>query len=288
MSRTIPDIRREIASAFVADPIVQKAYKLDPSKTYDEQFSKVALESILFWVFATGVYTLEILFDRHRDEVAKLVSEAEPHTLRWYAQRAKAYLHGHSLPPYKDKYDLSKITPEEQEKASVVRYAVASEWRGVVQIKVAGADKEGRPQVLPSEVITQLTAYMEVIKDAGVPLSVTSAPGDELRLDLTVYLTPSLLVAGKPSEELDKQIRRVISDNIIHLPFDGVFRPSDLVVDLSRLPGVEASTVTYASARPSAYDAFVAFTGYHRPASGYFLLNNLNITYHPYEPYSQI
>lgn len=284
MPRSISDIRREIAAAYIADPIIQHAYKLDPTKTYDEQFSKVSLESILFWAFASAVWTLEVLFDKHRTEVAQLVSEAEPHTLRWYAQRAKAYLHGYALPPYKDRYDLSSISPEEQERAAVVRYAVASEYQGVVNIKVAGAGKSGQPIALDTNIITSLTRYLEVIKDAGVQIRVSSGAGDELRLALTVYLTPSVLIDGAPSEELDNRIRQAITRNVSDLPFDGVFRPADLVIELSRVIGVEASEVTSASARPSSYDTFIPFTGYHRPASGYFILSNLDLNYKPYEP----
>ncbi len=284
MPRSISDIRREIAAAYIADQTVQRSYKLDPRKTYDEQFSKVSLESILFWAFASAVWTLEVLFDKHRTEVAQLVSEAEPHTLRWYAQRAKAYLHGHALPPYKDRYDLSTITPEEQERAAVVRYAVASEYQGVVNIKVAGAGKAGQPIALDTTVVTSLTKYLEVIKDAGVQIRVSSGAGDELRLALTVYLTPSVLIDGKPSDDLDKRIRQAITRNVSDLPFDGVFRPADLVIELSRIIGVEASEVTTASARPSSYDAFVPFTGYHRPSAGYFVLSNLGLNYKPYEP----
>lgn len=284
MPRSISDIRREIAAAYIADPTVQRSYKLDPRKTYDEQFSKVSLESILFWAFASAVWTLETIFDKHRTEVAQLVSEAEPHTLRWYAQRAKAYLHGYSLPPYKDRYDLSSISPEEQERAAVVRYAVASEYQGVVNIKVAGAGKAGQPIALDATVVTSLTRYLEVIKDAGVQIRVSSGAGDELRLALTVYLTPSVLIDGKPSDDLDKRIRQAITRNVSDLPFDGVFRPADLVIELSRIIGVEASEVTNASARPSSYDAFVPFTGYHRPSAGYFVLSNLDLNYKPYEP----
>ena len=286
MTRTISDIRREIAAAYIADPTIQHAYKLTAGKTFEEQFSKVSLESILFWTFASAVWTLETLFDKHRTEVAQLVSEAEPHTLRWYAQRAKAYLHGHALPPYKDRYDLSSISPEEQERAAVVRYAVASEYQGVVHIKVAGADKDKKPTALPTATLTALTRYLEVIKDAGVQLRISSATGDELRLTLTIYLTPSLLINGKPSEDFDKHIRQTITSNVADLPFDGVFRPADLVIALSKLSGVEASEVTYAAARPSSYDSFTPFTGYHRPSAGYFLLSDLTLNYKPYEPYT--
>ena len=286
MPRSISDIRREIAAAYIADPTIQRSYKLDPRKTYDEQFSKVSLESILFWAFASAVWTLEALFDKHRTEVAQLVREAEPHTLRWYAQRAKAYLHGHALPPYKDRYDLSTITPEEQERAAVVRYAVASEYQGVVTLKVAGADSKGSPVVLSDSVVTPLTAYMAMIKDAGVPLRVVSSPGDELKLSLVVYVYPTLMSSGKPTESLDKEVRSVINSSISGLPFDGIFRTSDLVVALSKVPGVEASTISESSARPSTYDSFSSFDGYHRPSAGYYNLTSLQINYKPYEPYT--
>ena len=85
MARTTQDIRRSISEAFIADPTIQQSYHLTPGKTFEEQFSKVSLEAILFWVFASAIHALEELFDLHRKDVAELVAEAEPHTLRWYA-----------------------------------------------------------------------------------------------------------------------------------------------------------------------------------------------------------
>ena len=106
----------------------------------------------------------------HRGSSARQRSRATHAPL--VCPRAKDYLHGHALPPYKDRYDLSTITPEEQERAAVVRYAVASEYQGVVTLKVAGADSKGAPVVLSDSIVTPLTAYMAMIKDAGVPLRV--------------------------------------------------------------------------------------------------------------------
>lgn len=99
MARTTQDIRRSISEAFIADPTIQQGYHLTPGKTFEEQFSKVSLEAILFWVFASAIHALEELFDTHRKDVAELVAEAEPHTLHWYARKAKAYLHGHASSP---------------------------------------------------------------------------------------------------------------------------------------------------------------------------------------------
>ena len=55
MARTIQEIRRSISEAFIADPTIQAGYKLAPGKTFEEQFSKVSLEAILFWVFASAI-----------------------------------------------------------------------------------------------------------------------------------------------------------------------------------------------------------------------------------------
>lgn len=289
MARTIQEIRRSISEAFIADSTIQAGYKLAPGKTFEEQFSKVSLEAILFWVFASAIYTLEVLFDEHRKEVKELVAEAEPHTLLWYTRKAKAYLHGKSLLPYSDKYDTSSLSPEEIEKLRVVRYAVASEYNSVVYLKVAGVDDKGKPSVLGDNILAPLRAYMQQIKDAGVPVRVISSPGDELRLTLEVYMQPVLLSPkGKLSEERDKAIRKVVEDNIASLPFDGVFRPSDLVVALSQISGVESSVVSSASSAPAGSDKWLGISGYHRPHSGYYHLDTLNIVYKPYEPFRSL
>ena len=285
MARTIQEIRRSISEAFIADSTIQAGYKLTPGKTFEEQFSKVSLEAILFWVFASAIYTLEVLFDEYRMEVKELVAEAEPHTLRWYARKAKEYLHGRVLLPYSDKYDLSGLSPENMDKLRIVRFAVASEYGNVVYIKVAGATDEGKPKVLADDVLIPFRAYIHQVKDAGVPIRVISSPGDELKLSLDVYLQPTLLSPQhKPSEDLDKEIRKVIEENITSLPFDGVFRVSDLVVALSIISGVEASVVTTASTTPAGTNSWQTIVGYHRPRSGYFNIKQLTINYKTYDP----
>lgn len=287
MARTTQDIRRSISEAFIADPTIQQGYHLTPGKTFEEQFSKVSLEAILFWVFASAIHALEELFDTHRKDVAELVAEAEPHTLRWYARKAKAYLHGHALLPYSDKYDTSALTPEQISSASVVHYAVASEVGNVIYLKVAGAGDKGKPIVLTDDIITPFKSYIHQVKDAGVPVRVISAPGDELRLTLSVYIQPVLLSqGGKPSDDYQTTIRKTIEGNISSLPFDGVLRLSDIVVALSHISGVEASLVASASATPAGADSWTTIVGYHRPRSGYYQLQSLTINYLPYAPAS--
>lgn len=278
-----------MTDAFAANEDVVKAYDLSPSKTYDEQFSKVSLETLIFWAFSAGIFKLETIYDDHRKEVIDLIAASEPHTLFWYSNRAKSYLHGFSLKPYSDEFDTAGASDDDLAKAHIVRYAVASEYQDTVYLKVAGVDEAGAPVVLSESVLSGIRSYIAQIKDAGVAVRVISAPGDDLDLSLDIYMQPSLLLdSGLPSQDRQAEIRKVIERNTTSLPFDGVFRPSDLVVALSQVAGVESSVVTSASSSASGEDDWKEFTGFHRPSSGYYKIRSLSIAYKPYEPFNSI
>ena len=278
-----------MTEAFGANEDVVKAYGLTPGKTYDEQFSKVSIESLLFWSFSAGIAKLEAIYDDHRREVSELIVASEPHTLFWYSNRAKSYLHGFSLKPYSDEFDTAGASDDDLAKAHIVRYAVASEYQDTVYLKVAGVDEAGAPVVLSESVLSGIRSYIAQIKDAGVAVRVISAPGDDLDLSLEIYMQPSLLLdSGLPSQDRQREIRKVVERNTTSLPFDGVFRPSDLVVSLSQVAGVESSVVTSASSSASGEDDWKEFTGFHRPSSGYYKIRSLSITYKPYEPFNSI
>lgn len=278
-----------MTDAFAANEDVVKAYDLSPSKTYDEQFSKVSLETLIFWAFSAGIFKLETIYDDHRKEVIDLIAASEPHTLFWYSNRAKSYLHGFSLKPYSDEFDTAGASDDDLAKAHIVRYAVASEYQDTVYLKVAGVDEAGAPVVLSESVLSGIRSYIAQIKDAGVAVRVISAPGDDLDLSLEIYMQPSLLLdSGLPSQDRQTEIRKVVERNTTSLPFDGVFRPSDLVVALSQVAGVESSVVTSASSSASGEDDWKEFTGFHRPSSGYYKIRSLSIAYRPYEPFNSI
>lgn len=71
-----------MTDVFMANDTIKALYGLDPDpeRTFEDQFSKVSLESILFHVVATCIWTLEKMFDRHKQEVDELISELKPHS----------------------------------------------------------------------------------------------------------------------------------------------------------------------------------------------------------------
>ena len=148
MARSISEIKKEMTAAFIKQRAVIENYGLDTRKTFDQQFSAVSIESVLFYVFAFAVWTVEVLFDKHSAEVDARIEQLEPHTLRWYVNKVKAFMYGRKLVEDADYYDTSGMNQTDIDALRVVKYAVATEDSTVVYIKVAG-QKNGQPCLLP-------------------------------------------------------------------------------------------------------------------------------------------
>lgn len=228
-----------MTDVFVSNDTVRALYGLTLDKEFEDQFSKVSLESILFHVIATCIWTLEKLFDRHKQEVNDLINELKPHSLRWYVNKAKAYQDGRSLEPESDRYNNENVPDEEIRKEQVVKYAAAVEKGAIVYLKVAGGT-EGDRHPLTAAQVAGLTEYFMRVKDAGVKLVIVNEPPHDFDLDIDVYYNPQVF-----DQELryKKTNARTVHDTIAalveNLPFNGEYRSSSLIAALLQLDGVE-------------------------------------------------
>lgn len=282
MARTIEDIKKDMTDSFIENQAVISAYGLTAGKTFDEQFSRVSIESILFYVFAVALWSLEKLFDLHVSEVDSRIEQLEPHTLRWYVNKTKAFLYGHKLVADSDYYDTSNLSEAEIEEDRIVKYAVASESNTVVYIKVAG-EKNGKPWPLTDSQIAALNSYINTIKDAGVSVQLRNEQADLMRISLVVYYDPTLLSAdgvslADGSTPVDDTVKSVITN----LPFNGIYRNTDLLAALQALSGVEVVDISKVEAKPRNADSFTEVVGFNRPYSGYFEIESLDVTYIQY------
>ena len=267
---------------FVKQRAVISAYGLDGKKTFDQQLSRVSIESILFYVFATALWTLEKLFDLHTAEVKEHIEQLEPHTLRWYVNKTKAFMYGHKLVADTDYYDTGNMSDTDIEAAKVVKYAVASESNTVVYIKVAG-EKEGKPSLLNESQLSALNSYINTIKDAGVSVQIRNERADLMRISLVVYYDPTLFAAdgtslvsnGKPVDDAVKSV-------ITNLPFNGVYRNTDLLAALQTIPGVEVVDIADVKVRARNTEAWNDVVGFDRPYSGYYEIESLDVEYKQY------
>lgn len=285
MARTIDEIKAEMTSTFIAEDAVVSSYGLDSSKTFDQQFSKASIESILFYVFAAALWALEKLFDLHVEEVEEQIEELEPHTLRWYVNKAKAFMQGMSLVADCDYYDTSDMSDEDIEEAQIIKYAVATESNTVVYLKVA-REVDGSPAQLTDTQLSAFTSYINTVKDAGVSVVIRNESADLMAVTMVVYYDATLLTSdGSSLSDGSTPVLDAIKEAIAGLPFNGVFRKTDLLTAVQEVSGVEVVDVTEMKVKTANADDWTELVGFNRPYSGYYALDedNSSITYVQYE-----
>lgn len=284
MARTVEEIKKDMTAEFMRMEAVKSRYGLDGSKSFADCFSMASLENIIFYVFAVAVWALEKLFDLHRADVDARIEQLEPHTLRWYVSKAKAYMQGQKLVTDCDYYDTEGMTEQDIAAAKVVKYAVATESNTVVYIKVA-REVDGNPAALTAGQLEGLTSYMNEIKDVGVSVQLRNEPADQMRIDLLIYYDPTLLIIdanGNGSQNGKDPVRETTKQVIENLPFNGMFRKSDLMAALQALPCVEVADIKSVKVKPRNGAEWQTVEGYDRPFSGYYSIDALTVDYQPY------
>ncbi len=278
MARTVSEIKKEMTTAFMYDATVAAQYEFTLGADFDATFSKVSIENILFFIVACANWTLENLFDKHKEELTTLIDTKKPHRLKWYRDKTLAFQYGRSLDIDSDVY------AEVVESEKIVKYASVTEYQGRLYIKVAKG--ETTKEVLSNAEQTALENYLNEIRDAGVRIgdvpnkvTVTNQPADHFNLTMDVYYDP--LVFGADGLQLANgadKVRDTIKDFVENrIPFNGEYRNSLLVDTLQALNGVIipelilAKTISHAN--------FIATTGTvtwetirakHLPVSGYY------------------
>lgn len=286
MARTIAEIKKSITDVLIADPAIIYAYQLDPDKTFEEEFSPASVESILLYTIANGIHVHEKLFDEHKAEVTDYIANMKPHSLKWYANKAKAYQHGHVLPVDSDIYDNSLLTDELIENSRVVKYAAVTEQERGLRIKVATNDGDDLDALSPSQ-LAGFSEYMSRIKDAGVKLLITSNVADALKL--TVFVKYDALVLDNQGRRLDgvnsEPVQQAIRLYLKNLPFNGKLELSAMVDEIQKVDGVKAPYIIEASAKYGALDYGGFIDQSYTPDSGYLRFLNeeedMNIQFEP-------
>lgn len=272
-----------MTATFCQERAVVDAYGLNPKKTFDQQFSSVSIENILFYCFAFAVWTLEVLFDKHRDEVERQIEQLEPHTLRWYVNKAKAFMYGYQLVTDADYYNTSGMSETDIEAARVVKYAVASESNTVVYLKVAARGEDGQPAKLNTSQFSSLTSYMNTVKDAGVAIKLVNEDADRIKINMVVYYNPTAMDGEGTTDDGTQPVVEAVKTVITNLPFNGVFRKSDLLAAVTAVPGVEVADLVSVQVKTANAAAFTDVVGYDKPYSGYYAIDSLDVSYRSYD-----
>lgn len=283
MARTLKEIKDAMTATFCQERAVVEKYELNPKKSFDQQFSSASIENILFYCFAFAIWTLEVLFDKHRTEVERRIEQLEPHTLRWYVNKAKAFMYGYQLVKDADYYDITELSETDIDKARVVKYAVASESNTVVYLKVAARGEDGQPAKLNASQFASLTSYMNSVKDAGVAIKLVNENADNIRINMVVYYDPTVMNSDGAVSDGTQPVLEAVKTVITNLPFNGVFRKSDLLAAVIDVPGVEVADIVSVKVKTANAADFADVMGYDKPYSGYYAIDSLNVSYRSYD-----
>ncbi|WP_373233693.1 hypothetical protein [Bacteroides thetaiotaomicron] len=279
MARTIAEIKDSMTADLMRNPDVARAYGFETGAAFSSHFSKVSVESLLFYIVACAIWVLENLFDRHRHDVEQRIESIIPHRPKWYRDKVLGFMKDKTLVPDTDHYDTSGMNDGDIEAARVVKYAAASENAdaSILTIKVAG-ETGGVRQPLDADTEIQLLAYIGEIKDAGVRVNLVNQTADVFHCEVDVYYDAMLL-----PETVETQCRETIRNYIENLPFNGEYSNMALVDELQKIEGVRivemsgATTEVDGESTPTDIDA--RFT----PAAGYFSAGNITVNMKSYK-----
>lgn len=284
MARTIDQIKTDLKQAFMQETTLQENYGFTPGADFDSTFSKVSIESIILYIIAASIWTLEKLFDTHTAEVTDYIATMKPHSLRWYVEKAKAFLYGVPLIDGTDQHNTTGMTDEQINQAKIVTFAACTEDNATLYLKVAKAG----PAPLTTDEKDAFIAYLHEIKDAGVRIDVISEQGDYLNLNMVIYYDPLLINAnGESKADGTKPVEDAIKAYIENIPFNGEFRKNELEDAIQAVEGVvmvELGTIEHSET--GAAGTFEEVIPYCKPVSGYFKFDHADLTGVTYQPYA--
>jgi hypothetical protein len=278
MARTVAEIKQEITGTFMANETVQQRYELDLNKTFEEQFSPVSIENIIFYVIAVIVWGVEKLHDYHRAEVDAELLTKMPHTVRWYRDKVLRFqFPNRSLIPDTDRYDNTGLTDEQVKALEVVKYCAVTDKLSELQIKVAKGEP-GVREPLSNDEVQGLEYYLSEVRDAGVKTVIVNRQADKLYAVADIYYNPLQL------EPASKPVEAAIKDYISNLAFNGALSYTRLVDMIQSVQGVELVDIKMLKVQRA--DNQREELGVQKIAeSGYWIVQNdddLEVTYKVY------
>lgn len=297
MARTLKEIKKSMTDRFMANGEMQSAYGLDPNQPFEEQFSKVSFESILFDLIAIIHLILEGIFDTHKTEVNEAIRLQKSHTAINIRQRLLNFLYGYTLNdefhevyliPGTDEFDTTGMTAEQIDEAKIIKYAAVTESDDEKRVicKIA-TETGGELSPVSQPQLEAVGAYVAAVKAAGVPYTVINYLPDMLRLNIRIFRDPLVLTSnGVHRVNGTKPVEIALQEFMKELPFNGELRLQDMANKLEIVEGVELVQIDsvftqWIDAETGNYPAeWEAVNVRKIPVSGYFKIEDFNgITY---------
>ena len=285
----INEFKQLMTDNFISNETVKDTYGLQNGLSFEDQFSTVSLENIIFSNVATAMFVMQELLNQFKKDVLISVNEQLPGTAGWYVYKSLLFQFGQDLVPERDYYDNTGLTDEQIAVMRIVKFAAAVESRdnSILFIKIATGDDNGNRFPLSSTQETAFRQYINDVKFAGVRTRIINEPPDEMQLEIDIYY--DALVLNELGERLDGQsntpIQDAIRSHLKNLPFNGMYTNQGLVDVLQVLDGVHIAEIKQAASRFAPFTQFTDINAREIPHAGYYQLsdNNLQLNFIPNE-----
>ncbi len=272
--KTIKEVKDKITTAFCNNDYIKQAYGLDENKTFNEQFSVVSFENILFDILAGVIFIVLRFFRQNQSEVTNKINTLVPHTLAWYRTKALLFQYGFDLLPDSDKFDNGDATDEAIQDSKIIKQCSVNESDdGRLIVKVA-KEVDNEFEALEPQELTNLNTYLQDVKDAGVRLDVISLLPDKLKIGLTIRYNPLLLDENGVCLRTGKEpVKDAIKSYLKQLPFDGELSLMKMIDAIQEVEGVEDLKLTNALTawiNGTSYEPYEVINMSVVPKSGWF------------------
>jgi hypothetical protein len=280
MARSTADIKLDITTAFIENDTVISLYGLIPGQSFDQQFSVISLENIIFSIIA-------FVISFHEKLVEANANNSRPQNQANFRQAILDYHDGLDL-VWKDgqfQYDLTGVTDAEERKI-IDRCAVLESDDGELVVKIA-TDNSGSLEPVTLVQQGRIEAYIKKIKVPGIRIRLVNEVADLIKVNLTVYVNPLVIdeTTGRLLSTTEEvyPIKDAIDKYLANLEFDGAFVKSFFITTLQDAEGIELVLVDLCQSKFASFP-FMNVGAWRIPEAGYFKINeaDLTINYLPY------
>lgn len=247
--RTIKEIKKGITDAFMADVNIRKKYGITGDSSFDDTFSQVSIESIIFFVVASAMYVIEALFEQFRKDVDDTIATGIIASIPWYHKISLEYQHGDEL--VFDEATMQYRYPVTDESKRLVKFASCRDAGGGIDILVSGAGDDGLPEALSTDVQTAFKQYLILRKPAGIIVNVRSLDPDLVHVAMQVQYDPLVM---NPDGSLISApsvfpVEDAIADYLKGIVYGGVLNKTRLTDAVQTAAGVEDLVLASVSAK---------------------------------------
>jgi len=282
---TVSEFKRVMTDYYIGDENIKEAYGLDKNRTFEEQFSAVSLENIIFFDVATAMFVMQELFERFKIDVTEILNAQLPGTVNWYAYKAKLFQYGKELVPElvpeTDYYNNTGKTAEQIAGMRIVKYAAAVEAKdkSILYLKIATDNGDDERKPLSPEQLIAFKKYLNEVQYAGVRISVINDPADEMKLQIDIYYDPLVLdeTGSRLDGTADTPVQDIIRNYLKNLPFNGTYTNQGLVDTLQAINGVRIAELKSAASRYGAYTEFTEIDAREVAHAGYYHISDANL-----------